>query len=247
MLKQAEIAELQKWFTEYVHSFYSADPDVQEHILLKEQHTRQVVENSRDLSRQLGLDAPEQQLAELIGLFHDVGRFKQYSVYRTFVDSQSEDHAALGLKEIAGLTLLNGLSLKERQYFNFAIGCHNKIEIPPRAAAGQRLFAKIIRDADKLDVFRVLSAYLTPPVGDGVSPAILRDFLQGRQCNFTDVRTVDDRKLVRLSWIYDVNYSWTLRHIMDKNYVEQILTCLPDTPEIKQAENRLSSYIAAKL
>lgn len=238
---------LRKWFTEYVHSFYSTDPDVQEHISLKERHTGQVVENCRDLSRQLGLDAKKQQLAELIGLFHDVGRFKQYSVYHTFVDSRSEDHAALGLKEISGLDLLGGLSFRERQYFDFAIGCHNKIEIPQKASAGQRLFAKIIRDADKLDVFRVLSAYLKPPASDGISPVILRDFLQGRQCNFTDVTTEDDRKLVRLSWIYDVNYSWTLRHIMDKDYVEQIWACLPETPEIKQAQNRLSSYIAAKL
>ena len=53
---------------------------------------------SRLKRRHLQLSLHDVQLAEIMGLFHDVGRFRQYSIYKTFNDAQSEDHADLGLK-----------------------------------------------------------------------------------------------------------------------------------------------------
>ena len=54
-------------------------------------------------------------LAEIMALFHDIGRFEQYKQYRTFSDYRSEDHAALGVKVIKANRILNGFEPAEAE------------------------------------------------------------------------------------------------------------------------------------
>ena len=44
---------------------------------LKVEHTYRVAEISRIIAKAMNLNQEKQQLAELIGLLHDIGRFKQ--------------------------------------------------------------------------------------------------------------------------------------------------------------------------
>lgn len=234
-------------FKKYVHSFYSTDADIQKHILIKEEHTEKVMTYCVELAKNLGLNQRQQQTAELIGLFHDLGRFKQYTIYRTFNDHLSENHAELGLKEIAKLNIQRFMTQEEWGEFCFAIKYHNAIAIPQITNAGQHLFATIIRDADKLDIYRVLAPFLTPPSQEGYSTVLIDDLLLGRQSQFTSMKTPDDHKLVRLCWIYDINYSWTLEKIVEQNYIEQIFQYLPPTKDIQQIKIKLNHYITAKI
>jgi putative nucleotidyltransferase with HDIG domain len=246
-LKQSDLDSLHQWFKQYVRSFYSPDPDVHKHILLKEEHTYQVVKHSRALAGDLVLPAEKQHLAEAIALFHDVGRFKQYTVYRTFVDYQSVNHAELGVEILSELPQLETLNAEERSWLTFAIRNHNRMILPHGINGEQQLFANIVRDADKLDIYRVLSSSLMPSGSEGYSAVIMSDLLAGRQSNYIEMKTPDDRKLMRLSWIYDVNYTWTLRRIVERGYIERIIACLPQTPEITAVIGRLRDYINEKL
>lgn len=246
-MEEIKLGELYSWFRDYVHSFYSTDTDVQAHVRTKEEHTEKVVKHSAELAKKLHLNKRQQQLAEIIGLFHDIGRFKQYTIYRTFNDSASENHAELGLREIARLNMRKLLTPTELECFNFAIRYHNAIGIPQTATEEQRLYATIIRDADKLDIYRVLSAHLTPPAQEGYSPIFIEDILLGRQSLFTNMKTPDDRKLVRLCWIYDIKYAWTLEQIVKKQYIEEIFEYLPRTRDLEQVKNKLNSYIENKI
>ncbi|BBB90539.1 MAG TPA: HD domain-containing protein [Methylomusa anaerophila] len=242
-----DISSIYEWFTNYVKLYYSTNADIQQHMRLKEDHTLRVAGYCRELAEHLGLNRSERDLAEAIGIFHDIGRFKQYTLYHTFSDHQSEDHARLGLNEIAGLTLLDGLSGQERDCLEFAVGCHNAVKIPEGATRSHRLYASIIRDADKLDIYHVLADALTAPSGEDYTPSLLASMLAGRQANYIDVKTREDAKLVRLSWIYDINYLWTLEQVLAKKYVEAILEHLAPTEETRQIERKLRSYIAEKL
>ena len=85
--------EMHIWMNDYMRSFRTNDPDVMLGIRLKEIHTGYVTTNARALAKHLGCNAHDMALAEIIGLFHDVGRFRQYAVYQTFNDAMSEDHA----------------------------------------------------------------------------------------------------------------------------------------------------------
>ena len=75
---------MHSWMNNYIRSFYSDDAEVQQGIEIKEKHTGYVTANCIELAHFLKLDEHDTELAEIIGLFHDVGRFRQYSIYKTF-------------------------------------------------------------------------------------------------------------------------------------------------------------------
>ena len=240
-LRQAET-----WMRDYMKSFYNEDEDIQKAIRMKEDHTARVRQIARELAEHLGLSTEDILLAELMGLLHDVGRFRQFTVYRTFVDALSEDHASLGLRVIEDEKLIDTLSPEDRECVRFAIAVHNKKEIAPTEDARCLGFAKLLRDADKLDIYYVLLPFLAPPDGEGVSPDFVGKFLAAEQVDYTQIRTGDDRKLVRLMWAYDVNFAWTLRHIVERDYLEKIVRCLPTDAGLEPGVDRLRAYVERK-
>ena len=70
--------------------------------------------------------------------------------------------------------------------------------------------------------------------------------MAGQQCDYTQIHTMDDRKLVRLMWVYDVNFSWTLQRIVARGYIDKIIACLPENAELSIGVKRLRSYVADK-
>lgn len=232
---------------EYAERFLS-DPDetVVAAVKMKLEHTDFVQLHSKELAFELGFDRHDVFLAELLGLLHDVGRFRQFQVYKTFVDAQSEDHALLGLKVIADNGLLDELTENERELVCFSIANHNKRAVETTNDERKMLFAKLIRDADKLDIFRVLSPYLEPTDGRGVNPVFLDEFTRGVQCDYSKIETLDDRKIVRLIWVYDINFSWTMKHVAERGYIDRIIECLLPNEALMPGILKLQAYVKKK-
>lgn len=237
------ISEAEKWLAAYSASFHNEDAEAMWGIHLKEAHIGFVRRNCRELAQWLQLNEHDVLLAELIGLLHDVGRFRQWSVYRTFRDNLSEDHAELGLKVIEEQPLYKELNDADRSILLFAIRNHNKKFIAVAPDERHLLFAKIIRDADKLDIYRVNIGYVCVPPEGVFSPACKDRFVAGEQINGGDMRTVDDRKLLYLVWVYDLYYSWTLQRIVEKGYLEQVIETLPRDLEVDEAVERLRNFV----
>lgn len=231
----------------YMKSFHTNNLQVDLGITIKETHTLKVADNAEALARRLNLAEHDVLLAKIIGLFHDVGRFKQFSVYKTFNDAASENHALLGLKILKEKRLLVQLPEDERQLIEFAIKNHNTKAIEKTDSKRRLLFAKIIRDADKLDIFRVLRPYLTFDDKEPCSDFFIKQFQDGGQCDYTMIRTQNDRKLVRLLWLYDVNFAWTLGKITEQGYVNEIISALPQTENMQKGFGLLKKYIEKKL
>lgn len=234
------------WVQAYISDLYTTDSDIQNNILLKQHHTNKVVENCRALAEALQLSERDAVLAEMIGLFHDIGRFKQYIVYRTFNDRNSVNHALFGLAEIDGLPLLRQLPPEDLAAFKFAIANHNAMSIAPEPDERKILLARVIRDADKLDIFRVLEPRLLPSDGSGYSDEFAAALLQGRQCDYGAIKTLDDHKIVRLLWLYDIYFPWTLAQIEKRGFVSKIIASLPDDDNIRAGVAALQSYMRAK-
>ena len=97
-INEKNVAHLKDWFSNYVQTFKHGDKDLQKNIILKEKHTTQVCKEILNIGEQLKLNDDELRLSEVIALFHDVGRFEQYTRYKTFVDRKSANHAELGIK-----------------------------------------------------------------------------------------------------------------------------------------------------
>ena len=243
------------WMSNYMRSFYTDDEEVQQGIVIKETHTGYVTSNSIELAKYLNLPAHDVELAEIIGLFHDVGRFRQYSIYKTFNDADSEDHADLGLKVIDELDFFKELSDEDNDIIHFAIKNHNKKLIELTDDERKILFAKIIRDADKLDIYRVLAPYLAQENADkmpnfikgkeraDISPDFVENFMSGKQADYRQIRTNGDRKIVRLMWLYDINFSWTMKKVVERGYIEQIIAALPIDDKVQIGIDRLRKHV----
>ena len=255
------LARMHEWMASYMKSFYSDDAQVQQGILIKEKHTGYVTANCVELAKFLKLPTHDAQLAEIIGLFHDVGRFRQYSVYKTFNDADSEDHADLALKVIDELDFFKELAAPDYELVMFAIQNHNKKTIAPTNDERKNFFAKIIRDADKLDIYRVLEPFLAQENADkmpqfikstsrlvaDISPDFVENFVTGNQADYRKIRTNGDRKIVRLMWIYDINFSWTMRKIIERGYIDKIVENLPMDEKIAEGVRRLKLHVEEKL
>jgi len=125
-------------------------------------HTLRVAENCRRIAESLRMTADDVAFAWLLGLLHDIGRFEQVRRYGTFVDSVSVDHAEFGADLLFGDGLIRAFTAPDfpadqSKLLETAIRQHNKLGLPEDLDGRTRRFCEIIRDADKVDIFRVVS------------------------------------------------------------------------------------------
>lgn len=147
-------------------------------IKLKIDHTYRVAAIGEDIAASLGLAPSDIDLAWLAGMLHDIGRFEQLRRFGTFVDADSIDHAQFAVEllfqegllkeycDVAGIGSdkltdskdqgeLTGLC-KETDILRIAIGNHSAYQIEDGLDERTVMFCNILRDADKVDIFRVI-------------------------------------------------------------------------------------------
>jgi hypothetical protein len=207
---------------------------------LKAEHTRRVCEAILDIGGTLDLSGEELCLAEASALLHDVGRFEQYTRYRTFADYKSEDHAALGVKVLQAEGPLGRAESTTADMILRLVENHNRASLPSGKNGRFLFFLKLLRDADKVDIWRVVTDYyreagetrnntieLDLPDINRVSEPVYEALMQGRIAQMTDLETLQDFKLLQIGWVYDVNFPRTFQIVRDKRYLEAIRDALP--------------------
>lgn len=228
-LVAADYERMKRWFEGYIESLGPWDPDIRGNVELKRVHTYNVVRETEGLARDLGL--VEGELARVIALVHDVGRFKQLADYGTFSDSRSVDHGDLGADILKGVV--------EDETVLKAVIYHNKLGIPPGLSKRELFFLKIIRDADKLDIWRVVTEFyesgeenrmlvLGLPSEGGVRPEVVDEVRSGKMVLLEGVRNVDEMKVLQMSWAYDLNFSWTRKEVRRRRYIERLAAVIGD-------------------
>ncbi len=250
------ITHLKEWISQYVSGYYTGESEHDRNILLKEDHTHRVCRNILLLCRSLNLTQADCCLAESIALFHDIGRFEQYRRYRTFNDMKSENHAYLGLWVMAKHPIMSEMNLAERRMMTKAIAYHNAATLPENASESELLFMKLIRDADKLDIWKVVIDYyhertknpnktieLDLPDSSECSPKALEALRQGRFALTQDMKTLNDFKLLQISWAFDLNFKKSFQILSDQKYIEHISETLPDIPEVTVAIGHVFRHI----
>src|SRR5208337_5001101 len=148
-----------QWFQCYCASFHTSDEEDTRNLVLKEEHTARVCANILKIAGEESLGAGDAMIAEATALFHDVGRFPQYAKYKTFMDSLSVNHGELGARELAGAGILNNLPVREQEIITTAVKFHNAFKVPDLAGSNAIIFLKMVRDADKLDIWRIFNEY----------------------------------------------------------------------------------------
>lgn len=254
-MENALVNKYHHWFNSYVKSFYGNDHIVNQNIELKEIHTLKVANHAANIAKSLNLSEEEVDIAEIIGLFHDIGRFEQFKKYKTFRDALSENHALLGIKILKENNILQALDDSTKELIIKAISLHNTKELPDNLSGAEALFCKIIRDADKLDIFRVVIEYEKErqnnpnpaidnlPFTDGYNKALLDDIFAGRKISNNSLKNYNDRKLYELGWISDLNFAFSVNYIKQGKVMESLINCLPKNEEIDSVYTYLKAYI----
>ena len=254
------LQSLKNWFQNYVHSCSLSVQEGQRNIDIKQEHTHQVCLNAVRIAEDLRLDQQETRLAEAIALFHDVGRFSQYQQYKTFDDSISVNHAVLGAKLLEDHNVLQDLPKHDRDIIVRSITLHNIFSLPNGLDEKSLLFARLIRDADKLDILRVVIEYFGQDEGDraeavalglpdlpGYSQAVLACLARGELARKDALTTLNDFKLLQLAWLYDINFTCSLRMVEERGYIRTLAEMLPRNEEIAGAVEIVSKYVSGKL
>ena len=229
------------FFNEYVAGFnLTLEP-----IWRKHEHTLRVVDNSRKIAEDICLPPQEIELAEMIGLFHDIGRFEQWRQYHSFNDHETIDHAELGTKIIEECGIL-----KEHISYDVIISAiknHNKFKISTKITDDRKLtFCKIIRDADKLDIIR---EYLTSELkfdktNRHYSNEAMKDSLSHRLINRKHIVNQSDHALVVAALFNDINFEYTKRCIKNEFLIEKIIELLIESnPQQKEPLLRVEKAI----
>ena len=139
-------------FNKYVEHYNMDDPKIQ----LKYEHTFIVANLAEIIAKDIGANS---DIAWLSGILHDVGRFEQITKYQTFSDALSIDHAMLGADLLFKDGLIDNfnlnLSSNSSTIIEKCIRNHNMYRLPEELSDIQKLYCEILRDADKVDIFRV--------------------------------------------------------------------------------------------
>jgi hypothetical protein len=248
-----------KWFSDYCRSFYSSDAGDQKNIALKEEHTRRVCQNMSAITAGLLLNDNRKMLAETVALFHDIGRFPQYAKYKTFRDSISVNHGLLGAQTIVEKGVLRNLSADEQEIIVQSVTFHNAFSVPEKEKEEIVFVIQLIRDADKLDIWRVFLEYyegseesrasavgLGLPDLPGYSEDVLSRIYQRKIIPLANIRSLNDFKLLQLSWIFDLNFPPSFALLAQGDYIQRIAGCLPVTEEMKSVVAFLAEYAGMK-
>ncbi len=227
-----DILNAKKVFKEYILNY-----DIQEpRINIKITHMYHVAENSRKIAKSLGLSEEEQNLAELIGLLHDIGRFEQVRLYHTFSDKISIDH---GQKSVEVLFADNWIrkfveDSNSDAIIYKAINNHNKFEIEKGLSEQELLHCKIIRDADNIDIFRAVLDPNQRPEEFGhigcedisrevLSPEFFEEFKKEKLLMYANAKSDMDIMVAIIAHIYILNFKMSLEIIKENDYINKFV------------------------
>ncbi len=257
MIQETDLLYFKNWFDLYVRQFCTGDERIDSAICLKVTHTKNVALEILDLANSLNLDAEHCYLAETVALFHDIGRFEQYIRYGTYSDRKSRDHAKLGLEVIASTGVISRLALYEQELVRKVVAHHNRASLPLDDDQKFLLILKLLRDADKIDILRVVTEHYAGfscneainiglPDTNEVSDEIVNSILNCTLAKFEDIKTIYDFKLLQVGWVFDLNFPGTYQIFKQRCYLDKLSAVLPQKVNVVQAIDSARRFLQRK-
>lgn len=262
-------------FAEYVRNYDPSD----EKIKLKIDHTYRVAGLCQRIAESLGLSEPDVDIAWLLGMLHDIGRFEQIRRFGTFNDVQSVDHAEFGADLLLKEGLIRKFSegyyeecelarsgneeaeqiIKNNEHHNkdtglleMAIRQHNKYRVKEDLTERQRMFCDILRDADKVDIFKVnadipmeiIYDVTTEELKNGIiTKEVLESFYKKEIVLKSVRRSAVDHIVGHISLLFELVYKESYRQAKEQGYVYKLLNFKSDVPEVNAEFDDMRKYV----
>lgn len=252
-----DIKKAEQAFKKYVSNYDQNDDRIKGKI----RHTYQVERTAREIAKDLGLTEEDIELAVLIGLLHDIGRFDQQKNYKSFIDDKTKDHAIIGSKVLFEENLIREF-IEDNKYDNIikkAIENHNKYKIEEGLEEKELLHSKIIRDADKVDNFYVKtyqkfeSLFNKSYIGDeDITEDIYNTFLRKECILSANRKTSMDAWVSYIAFIFDLYFKKSFEILKENDYITKLCTRIEykneDTKrKMQEIEKMAKQYIDQKL
>lgn len=192
---------------------------------VKDKHSFRVATISEKIALRLKLDKSDIELARLIGLLHDIGRFEQLKLHNSFKDANF-DHATEGANYLIERKHIRSFIEDDKfdQTIYDAIKNHNKFAIEDGLSSKSLLHSKIIRDADKVDIFNIISTRNTYEFDfNELSSAIIKSFNDKKSALYKEQKTSSDRAVFMISFVFDINFKETFDLLEENKYFENFI------------------------
>jgi hypothetical protein len=258
MIDEPTLLRLKSWFEQYVKRFESHDANINTNIELKKLHTKNVCIAILDIAQSLNLNRQDFFCAEAVALLHDIGRFDQFVRHHTFDDAKSENHAILGARILSREGALADIDWQPRTLILDVVSYHNCVELPVDKDERCTFFLKLLRDADKIDIWRVVTEYygrrastpnssieLNLPDTPEISIQIAEELLAGRIARTKDMKTLNDFKILQMGWVFDLNFPRTFEIAERRDYLGLLRDALPDSDIVEQVYKKARAHLHA--
>ena len=234
---------IEEEFKKYVLKFDLNDDSISR----KYYHSLRVMNKARKIAESIELSEEYINIATIVGLLHDYGRFEQWKRYHTFADGKSIDHGDLGVEILFDEKEIEKYDIKKENYriiYN-AIKYHNKLEIPEDLTKEEKIICKIIRDADKLDIYELLLDGKIVFIDDNnpINLEVEKQFFENSSINKKIVKNESNRILLRLAMTYDINFKWSLEYIKNNKIVDKMLELLEDKEKYEKYFAYMKKYL----
>lgn len=241
-------------FNKFINGYDKENQGIQNKI----SHSYRVMENSKHIAKSLDLENDLYELAIVIGLLHDIGRFEEVRIFNdgTFSKKDNFDHGDEGV-----------LILKKDNYIDNFTNCeeyksiiltsiknHNKFKIEDDLNEKELIFSKILRDADKLDIlietrdwnFTIEEKNIIE--NSVITDSCYRDFVNNQPVYIESDFSMLDLNLAYIGFIFDLNYKYSFEFIRNENIIDRFFNKfnfknLDTINKIIQIKNILNNYI----
>jgi len=248
-MTSGELSKIARFFNAYLNRFVESDGRLHPMQQLKLDHSRRVTGNAVRIMRANGWDWSQCLMGAAAALTHDIGRFSQYAEFKTFNDRISFNHAERSCRILLESGALAGLSEEERAIILESVSAHNRRALPENLSPVQQEISHLVRDSDKLDIFRVFQEAIVeghlenhPEIALSLdtrgkaSPELLAAISEDRSASYENVHTLCDFALIQVGWIKtQMHYDVALAMAVERRaleFREEFICRLDDSPAV---------------
>lgn len=195
-------------------------------INIKYYHSRRVAVLSKRIAENLRLSLYDINKATTIGLLHDIARFYEYRMFKDFNNVNGFDHGKWGVKVLNSHNYYEKFNIHKEDLKDIypAIYYHNKLKLPYKYK--NNVFCKIIRDADKIDIFNVVKNVVKIKEDDIINDKLLNDFFKGKLSSWKLKTNGSNEVIFFLSFVYDLNYDYSCKFLLESGYLDNLYDSL---------------------
>lgn len=258
MITEELLKECRLEFEEYFQSLIIDSPENQNKVEDIRTHSLRVAGNSLLIAKALSQTDEDRRIAEVNALFHDLGRASLIVQGTESPTNIQREHAALSAKMIQQMDFYPKLAADVQLIILKSIEGHNKLKLPKLDNEQQTLFARLLRDADKLDIYESSYRFFKEKLGiqpimtfdlvntSAVSEKIIKSIQAGKTAAVEDMKTINDYKLLLLSMAFDLNFKYTFRILSEKQYIQKIYETLPKRDQIIDIYRGIKLFVENK-